>query len=101
MNNKGKKPKIPINPALNILKVNPLNINNNICPANILAASLSPNDIFLAIKDIVSINTNKGNKAKGQPLGTNNAKNLILCILVPNITVPKTIVKLHENANKK
>jgi hypothetical protein len=66
-----------------------------------LAANLSPNEIFLAIKEIVSIITNKGNKNKGQPCGTNNPKNFNLCILVPNNTVPITIVKLQEKAKIK
>jgi len=66
-----------------------------------LAANLSPKDIFLATKDNVSIITKKGTKAKGLPCGTNNAKNLILCIVTPKTTVPNTTEKLHENANKK
>jgi len=46
INNKGKNPIIPIKPALKIWKVNPLNIANNICPANILAANLNPKIYF-------------------------------------------------------
>ena len=45
-----------------------------------LAASLNPNDTFLAKYEINSINTSKGNKASGHPAGTNKEKNLILCI---------------------
>src|ERR1700710_624903 len=101
INIKGNIPNIPINPDFNILNVNPLNINNNICPANTLAANLKPNDIFLAINDIVSIITNNGNKNKGQPCGTNNPKNLRLCILTPKNNVPITIPKLQENVNMK
>lgn len=44
-----------------------------------LAASLSPNETFLARYEINSINTSKGNKPKGQPEGTNKEKNLKLC----------------------
>jgi len=101
INIKGNIPNIPINPDFNILNVKPLNINNNICPANTLAANLRPSDTFLAIKDIVSIITNKGNKAKGQPWGTNNPKNFILCILTPKNKVPITIPKLHEKVSIK
>jgi len=101
INIKGNIPNIPINPDFNILNVNPLNINNNICPANILAANLKPKDTFLAIKDIVSIITNNGNNGKGQPCGTNNPKNLILCMLTPKNTVPITIPKLQEKVNIK
>jgi hypothetical protein len=66
-----------------------------------LAANLKPNEIFLAKYDINSINTNKGNKAKGQPDGTNKEKNFKPCLLNPNIVAPKTIVKLNENVNAK
>src|ERR1700712_3025061 len=101
INIKGNIPNIPINPDFSILNVNPLNMNNNICPANTLAANLNPNDMFLAINEIVSIITNNGNKNKGHPWGTNKPKNLILCILTPKNTVPITIPKLHENVNIK
>jgi len=101
INIKGNIPKIPINPDFKILNVNPLNINNNICPANTLAANLKPKDIFLAIKEIVSIITNNGNKNKGQPCGTNKPKNFILCILTPKNTVPIIIPKLQEKVNIK
>jgi len=69
---------------------------NSIWPANILAANLSPNDIFLAKYDMNSIDTNKGSKAKGQPAGTNNEKNFNLWFWNPIIVVPKTIVKLKK-----
>jgi len=101
INNKGKIPMIPKTPALNILNVNPLNTNNNIWPANTLAANLNPKDIFLAIKEIVSIITKNGNNGKGHPAGTNNPKNFKLWILLPNNTVPITILKLQENVNIK
>jgi hypothetical protein len=75
INISGNIPKTPITPALNILKVKPLKIFNNICPANILAANLRPNDMFLDTYDINSIIIKKGTKAKGQPCGTNKPKN--------------------------
>ena len=71
------------------------------CPDNIFAASLRPNDTFLAKYDINSINTNNGNKPKGQPLGTNKEKNFSPCMLNPNMVAPRTIVKLKENVNIK
>lgn len=101
MNNKGKIPKIPNIPALKIFNVSPLKINNNIWPAKTLAANLSPKDIFLAKKEIVSINTKNGNRNKGHPTGTNNPKNLKLCIVIPSKIVPITIVKLQEKASIK
>ena len=48
-----------------------------------------------------SINTNKGNKAKGQPAGTKREKNAQPCFWNPNIVAPKTIVKLKANVNTK
>jgi hypothetical protein len=48
-----------------------------------------------------SINTNRGNKAKGQPDGTNKEKNVHLFFSKPKIVEPKTIVKLIENVNIK
>ena len=59
-----------------------------------LAASLSPSEIFLAKYEINSINTSKGNKTRGQPAGTNKEKNLKPCFIKPNIVEPKTILKL-------
>jgi hypothetical protein len=48
-----------------------------------------------------SINTNKGNKAKGHPAGTKREKNFNPWVWNPKIVAPKTIVKLKENANIK
>jgi len=48
-----------------------------------------------------SINTSNGNKANGQPAGTNKEKNFKPCLLKPKIVAPKTIVKLSENVNMK
>ena len=71
------------------------------CPLKILAANLKPKDTFLDKYEINSINTNKGNNAKGQPEGTNNEKNFNPCLWKPNIVAPKTIVKLIENVKIK
>jgi len=48
-----------------------------------------------------SINTNKGNRPKGQPAGTSNEKNFRPCFCKPNIVAPKTTLKLRENVNTK
>jgi hypothetical protein len=48
-----------------------------------------------------SIKTNNGNKAKGQPAGTNKEKNFKPCFWKPNIVAPNTIVKLRANVNMK
>jgi hypothetical protein len=48
-----------------------------------------------------SIKTNKGNKANGQPAGTNSEKNSKPCFWNPNIVAPKTIVKLREKVSTK
>lgn len=48
-----------------------------------------------------SITTKRGNKAKGQPAGTNKEKNLKPCFSNPSIVAPKTIVKLHEKVKIK
>lgn len=48
-----------------------------------------------------SINTNKGNKGKGQPAGTNKEKNSNPCFWNPKNVAPKTIVKLSENVKIK
>jgi len=66
-----------------------------------LAANLSPRDTFLARYEINSINTNKGNKPKGQPAGTNREKNLKPCFWKPSIVAPKTTVKLIKNVKIK
>ena len=51
--------------------------------------------------EINSIITNKGNKPKGQPAGTNKEKNSKPCLLKPNIVAPKTTVKLRKNVSIK
>lgn len=71
------------------------------CPLSTLAANLKPNDTFLAKYEINSIKTNKGNKANGQPAGTNKEKNLSPCLLKPSIVAPNTTVKLSEKVNIK
>ena len=80
MKAKGIKPKKKnIKPEVIMLQVKPANILSNICPDNILAANLNPSEIFLAKYEINSINTNKGNKPKGQPAGTSKEKNSKPC----------------------
>lgn len=102
MKAKGNKPKKKnINPDVIILYVKPAKIFNNIWPLNILAANLSPNETFLAKYEMNSIKTNKGNKPKGQPAGTNKEKNSNPCFWNPNIVAPKTTVKLRAKANAK
>jgi len=66
-----------------------------------LAANLSPREIFLARYEINSIKTSNGNKPRGQPAGTNKEKNLKPCFMKPNIVAPNTTVKLIENVNIK
>jgi len=66
-----------------------------------LAASLNPREIFLAKYEMNSIKTNNGNKARGQPAGTNKEKNSNPCFWNPNIVAPNTIVKLRANVNTK
>jgi hypothetical protein len=65
------------------------------------AASLKPNEIFLAKYEMNSISINKGAKANGQPAGTNKEKNSNPCVWNPNIVAPKTIEKLSEKVNAK
>ena len=48
-----------------------------------------------------SIMTKKGNKAKGQPAGTNKEKNFKPCLINPNIVEPKTTVKLKAKVKIK
>ena len=48
-----------------------------------------------------SIITNKGNKGKGQPAGTNKEKNFKPCLENPNIVAPNTIVKLRAKVQAK
>src|SRR5580704_18685320 len=88
-----------IKPEVIILYVNPLNMFKSICPLNILAPKRKPKLIFLDKYEINSIKTNKGNKAKGQPAGTNKEKNSKPCFWNPNIVAPKTTVKLRANVN--
>lgn len=66
-----------------------------------LAANLKPKEILRARYEINSIITNKGNKARGQPAGTNNEKNSKPCFWKPNIVAPNTTVKLTENVRIK
>lgn len=66
-----------------------------------LAANLKPNEIFLDKYEINSIITNRGNKPKGQPEGTNKEKNFNPCFWKPNKVAPKTTVKLIENVKIK
>lgn len=66
-----------------------------------LAPNLRPRLTFLDKYDINSINTNNGNKAKGQPAGTNNEKNSNPCFWNPNIVAPNTTVKLRAKVNIK
>ena len=95
MNANGNNPNTKkINPEFIILYVNPLKIFKSIWPDKILAANLSPREMFLAKYEINSINTNRGNKPKGQPAGTNNEKNFNPCSLNPKIVAPNTTVKL-------
>ena len=70
-------------------------------PLNMLAASLRPNETFLARYEINSIKTSNGNKARGHPEGTNKEKNFKLCFLKPKIVAPKTTAKLTKNVNIK
>ena len=48
-----------------------------------------------------SIKTNKGNKANGQPAGTNKEKKSKPCFLNPTIVAPSTMVKLRDNVKIK
>jgi hypothetical protein len=66
-----------------------------------LAANLNPKETLRAKYEIVSIITNKGNKPKGQPAGTNKEKNFNPCSLNPKTVAPNTTVKLSENVNIK
>ncbi len=61
-------------PAINIFHVNPANIANNKCPAVILAANRTPNDIAFAECDTNSTNTKKGANHNGHPAGKNILK---------------------------
>ena len=66
-----------------------------------LAANLNPRETQRARYDINSIITNRGNKPKGQPDGTNKEKNSKPCIWNPKKVAPKTTVKLMENVSIK
>ena len=65
------------------------------------AARRNPRETLRAKYDMNSIKTNKGNKHKGQPAGTNKEKNFNPCFWKPKIVAPKTIVKLSANVNTK
>lgn len=84
-----------------ILNVKPDKIFKSIWPLSTLAPNLRPSDTFLDRYEINSINTKRGNRPKGQPEGTKNAKNFKECIWKPNIVAPITIVKLIEKVNIK
>jgi hypothetical protein len=102
INAKGIKPKKKkIKPLVIILYVNPAKMFNNICPLNILAPNLRPRLTFLDKYEINSINTSKGNKAKGQPAGTNKEKNSNRCFWNPKIVAPNTTVKLRAKVKIK
>ena len=102
INAKGINPKKKkIKPLVMILYVNPAKIFNSICPLKMLAPNLRPRLTFLDKYEINSINTNKGNKAKGQPAGTNREKNSNRCFWNPKIVAPSTTVKLSEKVNIK
>lgn len=102
MKTKGIRPKKKnIKPDVIILYANPLKIFNNIWPLNILAASLSPNETFLDKYEINSINTNRGNKPKGQPEGTKREKNFKPCFIKPRYVAPNTTVKLIKKVKIK
>ena len=88
-------------PEVIMLYVKPAKIFSNMCPLNILAASLKPKEIFLAKYDINSIKTRRGSSPKGQPAGTKREKNSKPCFWKPNIVAPKTIVKLKANVKTK
>ena len=66
-----------------------------------LAANLRPKETFLAKYEINSINTSRGNRARGQPAGTNKEKNFRPCLWKPNIVAPKTTVKLIKKVKIK
>jgi len=67
-----------IPPTINIFHINPANITNNICPAVILAANLTPNDRALTVFDINSSVTINGANNKGLPFGIKALKKLYL-----------------------
>lgn len=71
------------------------------CPDNMFAANLKPNDTLRAKYDMNSIKTNRGNNPKGQPEGTNKEKNFKLWKIKPKIVAPNTTVKLNEKVKIK
>ena len=71
------------------------------CPLNIFAASLKPREMFLAMYDINSISTSRGNKPRGQPAGTKSEKKPNLCSKKPKKVDPNTTVKLIKNVRAK
>lgn len=102
INARGNSPKKKNNsPEVIMLYVKPLRMFKSMCPDNTFAASLRPNDTFLAKYDINSIKTSKGNKPSGQPLGTKSEKNFNPCLLKPSIVAPRTTVKLNEKVSMK
>jgi|SRR6266480_6167210 len=102
MKAKGTNPKKKkIKPLVIMLYVKPAKIFNSMCPLRILAPNLSPKETFLDKYEMNSIKTSKGNKAKGQPAGTNKEKNSNPCFWNPKIVAPNTTVKLRENVNIK
>ena len=81
INKRGNKPKKKyINPLFIISYVNPDKIFKSIWPLKTFAANLRPSETFLAKYEINSINTNRGNKPKGQPDGTKREKNFKPCL---------------------
>jgi len=74
---------------------------SNIWPESTFAANLRPNDTLRARYEIVSINTSKGSRPKGQPDGTNKEKNFSPCFWKPSIVAPSTTVKLSPNVKIK
>ena len=74
---------------------------SNMCPLSMFAANLKPKETFLAMYDINSISTSRGNNPKGQPAGTKSEKKPNLCSIKPKKVDPKTTVKLIKNVRAK
>ena len=89
---RGNQP--PINPKLT---TNPPKTFNIVCPAIILANSLTDKLTGLLKYEIISITDIIGSKTIGTPLGTNIFKYLKPCIIKPNIVTPMKM----NNANVK
>ena len=66
-----------------------------------LAANLKPKETLRDKYEMNSINTNNGNRPKGQPEGTKREKKRRPCFWKPNKVAPKTTVKLIEKVNIK